>query len=92
MSFICPYAEDIIEQLGIKQTINCIDCKYSNIITESRVTSFALTIPNDEVDVSITSLLRSYFEHEVREKCQQCSGLLYLQQNLTKLPTTHHRQ
>lgn len=67
LKIVSPLAEDIGEQLGIKQTINCIDCKYSNIITESRVNSFALTIPNDEVDVSITSLLRSYFEHEVRE-------------------------
>lgn len=91
LKIVSPLAEDIGEQLGIKQTINCIDCKYSNIITESRVNSFALTIPNDEGDVSITSLFRSYFEHEVREKCQQCSGRLYLQHNVTKLPSTHHR-
>lgn len=51
LKIVSPLAEDIGEQLGIKQTINCIDCKYSNIITESRVNSFALTIPNDEVDL-----------------------------------------
>lgn len=88
LKIVSQLADDIGEQLGIKQTINCIDCQYSNSITEARVNSFVLTIPNNEGYVSIASLLKSYFEHEIREKCQQCSGLLYLQQKLSTLPST----
>lgn len=88
LKIVSPIAKDIGEQLQIQQAFNCIDCKYRNCITECLVNSIGLTVPNDASDASISSLLNYYFEHEIREQCQKCSGLLYLQQELTKIPTT----
>lgn len=88
MQALSPLAHDLGEKLEVSQMFTCIDCGRQSTKNVSHLQNLCLTIPKKPgIKMSVSQLLKDYFEHDIIEKCS-CGGLLDFQQKLLDVPNT----
>lgn len=76
MQALSPLAHDLGEKLEVSQMFTCIDCGRQSTKNVSHLQNLCLTIPKKPgIKMSVSQLLKDYFEHDIIEKCS-CGGCL----------------